>query len=212
LSRVAVAGAVVGILIAGFVLLWDLAEGAVGCGEDTSYCAQSQDKNGTYTGQLLLDGKPYADQAFEVAFESRDQADLGRVAFTTTTEGQFCIVWALERITPFAYTPTGQPLEESTRGIQGLSNWQPLDGLPPDGCQEGDGGIPWYRADGLTRTWEYAVLLIVPALAGFLMISGVFHRREPRARRRVRFGWAAVGLSVGLLWFLASSHGWIALT
>jgi hypothetical protein len=195
--------AVLGVCLAalawcGFVLFFHWVAGALACGWDTSYCAQSRDKNGVYRGVLVdRHARTVTGTAFSVAFESRRSARPRDVSgFSTDAQGRFCIVWAQESITPFLH------VDGSVTSIR--DPWQPLNGAnPPPGCQAGDQGIPWNRADDLTSSAQF---LAVPAVAGpgmVLLLVALVLGGAPTARRPRTAGLAltvASTLLAALLW------------
>jgi hypothetical protein len=167
---------VIALMWAVLVLLVHWAAAGLACGWDTSNCATSHDKNGLYQG--VLDerrGEPFTNTPFTVAFESRRHAHPREVAgFSTDAEGRYCIVWAQERITPFAH------VADLTRPIRGAR--QPLNGTdPPPGCQTGDQAIPWNRADDLRRSLQFLSVpaAVVPGMILLLvgLVGGASSRR-----------------------------------
>jgi hypothetical protein len=182
----------------GVVLLFHWAAGAFACGWDTSYCAQSRDKDGLYRGVLVdRQGRTVTNTPFTVGFESRRNAEPGEVGgFSTDSAGRFCILWAQERITP-SISLDGAP-EGSIQG------WEPLNGSdPPLGCQAGDEGIPWNRADDLKTSPQFMSVpaLAVPA-AALLLVALLGGRTGTQRLRQAGFAltFASTLLAV-ILWF-----------
>jgi hypothetical protein len=162
----------------GFVLLahWTIA--GLACASDTSDCAKSRGKNGVYTGVLRDDhGRPLRNRSFSVAFASRRGLDPVS-GFHTDAKGRYCIVWASERIVPFVSVDDGS---SAPRGIDG--DWRPLAGArPPAGCEAGDAGIPWPRADDATTSWQFRTVPAVVAVAVGLLLVALL-RGGARVRR-----------------------------
>lgn len=184
----------------GFVLLFHWAAGGFACGMDTSYCAQSRDKNGVYRG-VFVDGqgRTLTDTAFSVAFESRRGARPRDVSgFSTDAHGRYCIIWAQERITPSAHVGGS---EWSIR-----DPWQPLNGAsPPPGCQAGDQGIPWNRADDLTTSAQFLAVPAVAVPGVVLLLVALVLGGAPTARNPRTAGIAltvASTLLAALLWLV----------
>src|ERR1044072_1262819 len=77
--------------------------GQIACGTDTSDCAESAVKDVIYRGSLeRAAGSALANTAFTVEFASR--RDTSRVGgFVPDDRGNYCILWARERITPYVY-------------------------------------------------------------------------------------------------------------
>jgi hypothetical protein len=216
-------------LVAAAALLVHLFGLATACSFDTSYCAQSSEKNGSYAGHMFnsplvadpsgryehgitpgdrLPLEPYANQTFYVRFESRDREGLSLVPFHTDAAGNFCVSWANERITPSVEDGNGLPLRtrstlpvgETGLDLGGLRYWQP--GHPP-GCEESDEGIPWNRADGLGSSWRSWLLIILPVAAIGLLLASIARRRDASARSLHLAGLAvtaASALSLLVLW------------
>jgi hypothetical protein len=156
------------------------------CSSETSFCASSTDKDSVYSGRLALspddDGALYRDQEFLVSFKSRQGEE--PVAFRTDHEGRFCIRWAHESYYPNARTPDGRPLFVFGRPAPPLSELGLTSAPTPIvqrslPCEEGDGGVPWYRAEDLTGSWQYKLLLAIP-IAAFLVgaLALLTRRRE----------------------------------
>ena len=146
---------------------------------DTSYCAESRAKNGLYRG-VLTDrrDRTVTSAPFTVAFESRrDERDVA--GFSTDAQGRYCIVWAEERITPLAHVDGSQPRIEAP--------WRPLNGArPPHGCQAGDGGIPWNRADDLGSSVQFLALPAIAILSAILLLVGLAGTPTGRRARKLR--------------------------
>jgi hypothetical protein len=156
---------------------WMLA--SLTCAWDTSYCAHTREKNGIYQGVLVdSNDQPIAGTPFTVAFASRrDGRDVG--GFSSDGDARYCIVWARERITPFVHFASGR--ETSIRGP-----WRPLHGPnPPPGCQSGDRGIPWDRADDLKSAPQFLLVAVLGFATMGLLLLGLALGRV-RAATRVR--------------------------
>ena len=184
-----------------FALLAHWMLGFLSCGLDTSYCAHSREKNGIYAG-VLRDrrGDPVTDSRFRVTFESRHRSRPGPVGgFSTDRTGHYCIVWASERITPFF---------EADDGARGAIEdpWRPLNGAaPPRGCQPGDQGIPWNRADDLERSPQFVSVAAIGFASIALLLVGLVRNRARFAGRVRALGVAlAVAMTIvgAVLWFL----------
>src|SRR4051794_34096168 len=129
--------------VCGAGLVWCIAVVAVhwgtaslGCAFDTSNCAYTHEKNGVYEGVLRHRGRALENRRFSVAFESRSGED-DVAGFRTDADGRYCIVWADERITPFASTAGAADI--ALRGWRETSD-------PGPRCQTADEGIPWNRS------------------------------------------------------------------
>lgn len=170
------------------VLHWGATE--FSCSWDTSYCAKTTEKNGVYEGALeTREGRPYSSAELEVEFESR--RDLPPVSFRTDEAGRYCIQWALERIYPFARTPGGE--EE----LGSLSEWRDLEGqIPPPGCEEGDEGIPWNRAEDASSTWQYRLLMVLSLATLLLSAFALFGRRSRYAYSCLAAGAVLLGIDL----------------
>ncbi len=181
------------------VLFVHWAASAFACGWDTSYCANSRDKNGLYTGVLVdRQGRRLTETSFSVLFESRRDADPRDVdGFSTDARGRYCIVWAQESVTPFARVDG----YETSIDVP----WEPLNGDDaPPGCQAGDNGIPWNRADDLKTSAQFIAL---PALAGpamiLLLVGLVVGARRPAWPRTAGLALTAAStLLAAVLWLL----------
>jgi hypothetical protein len=191
---------VIALVWCGFLLLVHWAAAGLACAHDTSYCALNRHKNGLYRGTLVdRQGRPITDTAFSVSFESRRRAHPREVGgFSTDAQGRYCIVWAAERITPFVH------FDDVERTIQ--TPWQPLNGPnPPRGCQSGNHGIPWNRADDATSSPQF---IAVPALAvpgALLLLVALVAGVAPTARRPRRAGLAltvASTMLAALVWLV----------
>jgi hypothetical protein len=172
--------------------------GAISCGWDTSYCAQTHTKNGVYRG-ILRDnqGAAVASTRFTVSFESRR----GRPAvegFATDAHGGYCIVWAQERIVPFANA--GDEL------IPIPDPWESLERAgPPAGCQSGNAGIPWDRADDLSTRAPYRAVQVFALAAVALLAIGLVAGTRRGGRGACAAGLGLAGVSTALTaaqWFL----------
>lgn len=198
--------AVAGLVAALFLIGFDYAVSAFSCSLDTSYCAKSRKKNGIYTGTLLTtDREPAANVQFTVSFESRAGED--PVAFRTGDDGSFCIRWAEESVTP--------SIEQSGLILQGsevaqdrrLTDFQTVEeggGGPLPGCQEGDAGIPWNRADDLRSSWQFALMVGLAAAAGLIFLLALL-----RSGMRTSIGVLRVGLALLGAAVVATAAGWI---
>jgi hypothetical protein len=177
------------------MLLFDASRAAYACSQDTSYCAASTERNGRFTGTLRgHDRRPAANTEFEVMFDSRG-LERPRVTFTSDARGRYCILWPKERVFPMSdETPEHQ--------LANLGAWLPLDGRPaPRGCQEGDAGVPWQRADDLASSWQFVTLVGLGALALALLGAGAANWR-----RRGRL-WARLAVTLTAVALLA--HVWL---
>jgi hypothetical protein len=150
------------------MLLFDMSRAAFACGMDTSYCAETTERNGIYTGTLRDPAdRPLANTEFEAHFETR-----GQVTFTTDERGRYCILWPHE-----AVLPSTQVAGASTG--TSLGGWLPLeDAAPPPGCQTGDAGVPWHRAKDFTSSWQFLTLLSLAALALAALVAGAANWRD----------------------------------
>lgn len=173
-----VAFALAMIVIAALVAILHWGATELSCAWDTSYCASSTEKHGVYEGVLQsLDGSPYRSAEFTVAFESRE--GLPPVSFRTDAGGRYCIQWASESIVPSARTGSGEPLANRGGEFTGLREWRDLEGgVPPPGCEEGDEGIPWNRAENADSTWQYWLLMVLSLATLLLLVSALFGRRS----------------------------------
>lgn len=156
---------------------WGKAE--LACKTDTSYCALSGDKNGTYRATLTdPSGRTLANTPFVVRFESRRSASPRYVGgFSSDSSGEYCIRWARESVRP-AVRPAG--------GVEVpiMADWQPLNGAaPPPRCQAGDEGIPWNRADDLKSTWQYISVVVTTLASIALLAVGLLPRAVPGTTR-----------------------------
>jgi hypothetical protein len=184
-----IALAILMILAAAVLALLQFVATGLTCAWDTSYCAASVDKNGVYEGTLLFGNRPYRSSEFEVAFTSR--RDRPKVSFRTDERGHFCVRWASESIVPYASTPDGESLTSRDDGsvVNGLSGWRDLEGRePPPGCEAGDAGIPWNRAEDATSTWQYWLLIVLPLAAIACLVLSLVAPRSRYARPLVGSG------------------------
>jgi hypothetical protein len=171
--------------------------GSLACALDTSYCAFSHEKDGVYAGILRdADGHKLPNREFSVAFESR--RDMGRVGgFSTDRDARYCIVWANERITPFASAGGGP-------SIAIRDSWRRTrDSARPAGCQSGDEGIPWNRADDRLDRPQFRVPVALGAAGMVLLAVGLVGGAKRRVARRSGLALAAVTTaSVAAVWLL----------
>jgi hypothetical protein len=186
------AGAVLALLccIALVLVNWALAVGK--CSFDTSYCAESHEKDHVYTG--VLKGRPHT--RFTIAFASRrGERDVG--GFATDARGRYCFLWAREDIVPYIHPDAGatiparsfRPLEESA---------------PPARCQTGDAGIPWDRAEPVSDAWQSLTVPLLAMPACVLLFLAAISRDVPLGRGLLRGGLVVTGatsLLFVLLWF-----------
>jgi hypothetical protein len=153
--------------IVGLTAHWAFA--GLACGGDTTNCALSHDKNGVYRGVLAdAQGRALTNTSFSVAFASRQTSSPRDVSgFSTDANGDYCIVWAEERITPF--------LQVSPSFGTSLSEpWKPLNGAsPPHGCQSGNQGIPWNHASDLKRTPQFVSVIVLGIASALLLLVGL---------------------------------------
>ena len=149
------------------VLLFDASRAGFACGTDTSYCAKTTERNGIYTGTLRDPAdRPVVNTEFDVHFASRG-SERPRVTFTTDERGRYCILWPHEAVLPSTHV-TG-----ATTGGPSLGGWLPLeDAAPPPGCQTGDAGVPWHRAEDFASGWQFLTLLGLAALALVALVAG----------------------------------------
>ncbi len=154
------------LLVACTVLFLHWAIGNVTCEWDTSYCAESREKDTEYRGQLVAeDGRVLADTAFSVRFESRNDEPVS--GFRTDADGRACVLWADEAVSPNAYVgdePVGR-LE-----VPGEEDF--VD--PAQECQTSDAGIPWNRTREITRTPQFLSAFVPGLLAIAALLVGVF--------------------------------------
>jgi len=193
-----------GLVWGAVVLVVHLAGGALVCNPRTtenSSCAHSHAKNGIYQGVLgagSSQGRARASTAFTVHFSSRRDAHRDVSGFTTDAQGGYCIVWAEERSTPVA------SYDDTVASIK--ADWRPLAGAkPPTGCQAGDRGIPWNRADDLRHTPQYVAGLILTLAGMALLLLALVLRNAPSAwwlRTAGLSVTAASTLLVALLWLV----------
>ena len=168
------------------------------CGLENTYCAESRHKNGVYRGVLVdAHGRRLTNAPFSVAFETRRNEDPNEVGgFSTDRFGNYCIVWARERIIPIAY------FDGSYRSIR--SPWQPLNGSQrPRNCQEGNHGIPWNRADDSKSSPQFLSVFVLTLTSVVLLLVGLALGGAPAARPVQIAGLSATlasTLLVGLLW------------
>ena len=172
------------------MLLFDWSRAAFACSEDTSYCVETTERNGIYTGTLRDPAdRPLANTEFEVDLESP-----GRDTFTTDERGRYCILW-----------PDEGPISTQVAGAStgtSLGSWLPLeDAAPPPGCQTGDAGVPWHRAKDLTSSWQFLTLLSLAGLALAALVAGAANWRGQGQR------WAS--LSWGLTAVALLAHVWL---
>jgi hypothetical protein len=165
-------GIVAFVVTAALLMLgFDAFRATYACSLDTSYCAETTDRNGLYTGTLRdPEGRPAANTEFEVHFASRG-LDRPRVRFKTDARGRYCILWPKEDVFPSSQVAENRSVS--------LNNWSPLENMaPPKGCQEGDAGVPWQRADDLASSWQFLTLVALPALALALLGAGIANVRR----------------------------------
>jgi hypothetical protein len=183
-------GVVATVVIAvALMLLFDASRAATACSQDTSYCAATTERNGIYTGTLSgSDGRPAANTHFEVLFASRG-LERPRVRFTSDARGRYCILWPEEQVFPSS-DATQQ------HRVANVGAWLPLDDRPPPrGCQVGNEGVPWQRAEDLASSWQFFMLVGLPALALALLGAGAANwRRRGRLWARLAVTLAAVAL------------------
>jgi hypothetical protein len=188
-------GGVVAFVVAAAVLMLvvDSFRATYACSQDTSYCAETTDRNGLYTGTLRdSEGRPAANTEFEVHFASRG-LDRPRVRFKSDARGRYCILWPKEDMFPSSRVAEGHDAS--------LGSWLPLgDRPPPRGCQRGDAGVPWQRAEDLASSWQFLTLVALPALALALLGAGAANvRGRGRLWARLAVTLTAVALLAHLL-------------
>jgi hypothetical protein len=179
LSKKQIAAALLLILAAAAVGLTNLVFTGFACAWDTSTCAKSNEKNGVYEGVMrAATGEPYGFSAFMVEFGSRGGDDL--VPVLTDESGRYCIRWAEEDVAAVR-SPGGAVI--STSGGSFLGSWRDLNGSdPPPDCQESFEGIPWRAAEDAETTWQYWLLLVLPALAIVVLIAALIGQRTRYGR------------------------------
>ncbi|MDA0181615.1 hypothetical protein OJ997_15020 [Solirubrobacter phytolaccae] len=180
------------LLIAGLLVFLHWAVGNVTCGWDTSYCAESAEKDTTYQGVLeTRDGRVLADTDFTVRFESRvGEPDVG--GFSTDADGRYCLMWASEPVSPGAYVG-----DEYVNRLERLGE----DDVPVEPCQTSDASLPWNRTEEVTRTPQFLAAFIPGGLAILVLLVGVF--RPTRALFALGSVLTAATFALlGVLWFM----------
>jgi hypothetical protein len=185
------------------LLLFNWAAASLVCSQDTSYCAESTDKDGIYRGELVnRDGSPAANTEFTVSFQSREnEPDL---AFMTDANGAFCFRWAQESITPHVQESDlliPDPEFPDTR----ITDFKESTAGPPD-CQSSDARIPWHNAETLKSSWQYVLMMGLAAGAALLFLLALLRAREPSSAAVGWIGGALLGAAV-----LATVLGWFVL-
>jgi hypothetical protein len=201
--------AVLLIVIAGLMLLANAFRASFACSTDSSTCARSTEKNGVYETTLVDQaGTPYRSREFLVEFRALRSGD--RVAFRTDRSGHVCIQWASESSYPLLLTAGGDELYARYVGgqyqepVSSLREWQDLEGRePPPGCQQGDRGIPWYRAEGATGSWQYLLLQALPAAAILALLLALVGHGLLWSRRVWMLG-ALLLASEAIVWLILS--------
>lgn len=200
-----------GIVLAGLglagalvLLFFNWAAASLTCSQDTSYCAESTEKDGIYRGDLVnLDGTPAANTEFTVSFQSReDEEDL---AFTTDASGAFCIRWAQEALTPYLQDQDLLIAGREFPGDKRITDFKESTAGPPS-CQSSDATIPWQNAEDLKSSWQYVLMMGLAAGAALLFLLAVLRPGEPSSASVRRMGAALLGAAV-----LASGLGWFIL-
>lgn len=182
------------LLVACAVLFLHWALANLTCGWDTSYCAESREKDTAYRGQLVTDdGRVLADTDFTVRFESRNDEPVG--GFRTDADGMACVLWANEAVSPSAYVgdePVGRlevpaPEEEDRFG-------------PATDCQTSDASIPWNRTEKLRETPQFLAPFVLGLVAIAALLVGAF--RPTRALFVVgSLATTATFVALTVLWF-----------
>lgn len=127
-----------------------------------------------YEGVLSDRGRLLDRRRFSVEFESRG----GKppvAGFRTDGDGRYCIVWAQERITPFAST--------AGAGSIALCDWRQTS-EPPPRCQAADEGIPWNRSDDRMSRPQFIVPVMLGAAAAVLLLVGLIGGARRRGAGR----------------------------
>jgi hypothetical protein len=187
------------------LLLFNWAAASLVCSQDTSYCAESTEKDGIYRGELInSDGSPAANREFTVSFQSREyEPDL---AFTTDANGAFCIRWAQESITPHVQEADLLIADPSSEYPDSrITDFKESTAGPPD-CQSSDARIPWHNAENLKSSWQYVLMMGLAAGAALLFLLALLRAREPSSATVARIGGALLGGAI-----LATVLGWTIL-
>ncbi len=175
LTRKQIVVAVLLILVAVVVGLANIVFTGFACAWDTSTCAESSEKNGVYEGVI---GGISSPSVFMVEFGSRSSGDL--VPLFTDENGHYCLRWAEEDVATVR-SLTGSAI--STSQGSSLGSWRDLNGSdPPPDCQESFEGIPWRAAEDAETTWQYWLLLVLPAIAIVVLISALIGQRTRYGR------------------------------
>jgi hypothetical protein len=171
-NRRAATATLVAALVALIMLAVNLIGAQIACHTgDTATCAYSASKDGYYSGTFLATG---TGRVVNANFGSLQ--DQHPVPLAVRPNGRFCMVWAHERTATATPSRTDRrPLTTTTPGAVPLGDWRPSAsvGVPP-GCQRSSIGIAWDRASDLTGSWQYLVLLAVPAIGLILALLGRF--------------------------------------
>jgi hypothetical protein len=187
----AVCAAALVVCVVVVALHWGAA--SLACAFDTSDCAYGHEKNGVYEGVLRDRGRTLDNRRFSVSFESRS-GESPVAGFRTDGEGRYCIVWAQERITPFANT-TGA-------GSIALRDWRETS-EPPAACQTSDEAIPWHRADDRMSRPQFLVPVALGAAAAVLLLVALVGGPRRRNVRRAGLALTAVTtVAVAAVWLV----------
>ncbi len=159
--RVARPAAVLALIWCLLVLLAHLAAGQLSCGQDTSNCATTSEKNTVFEGRL-----PVANAPFQVVFEGGGLVG----GFRTDPLGHYCILWG----------PDGAAGDVVVNGRESgiLGSGTPVHGVPPTGCRSGDASIPWDRADDLRTSWQFISVVVLALATVSVLGAGLFGRRR----------------------------------
>lgn len=153
------------LLVACTVLFLHFVLGSITCGWDTSYCAESRDKNTMYVGELVTeDGRVLADTPFTVRFESRNDEPVS--GYRTNADGMACVLWTDEAVSPNAYVDGELVARLEVPGED--------DAVDPATCQTSDASIPWNRTREITETPQFLSAFVPGLLAILVLLIGVF--------------------------------------
>jgi hypothetical protein len=171
------------------VLLAHLVVGSYACGSDTSNCGRTRHKTTVYHGYV-----PFPNTLFKVAFPSI--VDYGGLVggFRTDSNGHYCIVWAPE---------SGTFIINGNQTNFGPPRGRLLLGRFPAGCQSGNRGVPWWRAEDLGSSPQYRSVTDAALLTMLVLVFGLIGGPSKLAAR-VRATGVVLALASTIL-FLAVS-------
>src|SRR4051794_17523373 len=106
--------------------------------------------------------------------------------FRTDGAGRYSIVWADERITPFASTAGAGAGDIALRGWRETSD-------PGPRCRTADEGIPWNRSDDRMSRPQFIVPVVLGVIAAVLLLVGLIGGARRRDARRGGLALAALG-------------------